>query len=91
MLAYLDDVIILCKFRGGTILRASNLKLKAKKCELFQKEVLFLGRVVSHKGVSANPQSVAKVLGWPVPLSPKEPERFLGLVNYHRAHIRQFA
>ena len=100
VLAYLDDVILLGKsFEDAlkTIInvferfRKYNLKLKAKKCVLFQKEVLYLGKVVSDKGISPNPVSVQKVLNWPAPSSFKEVERFVGLVNYHRSHIKDFA
>ena len=100
VLAYLDDVILLGKsFEDAlkTIInvferfRKYNLKLKAKKCVLFQKEVLYLGKVVSDKGISPDPVSVQKVLNWPAPSSFKEVERFVGLVNYHRSHIKDFA
>lgn len=36
-------------------LRQANLKLKAKKCKFFQKEVTFLGHVVSDNGVKTDP------------------------------------
>ena len=100
VLAYLDDIILL----GGGFeealstlvsvfkrFRQNNLKLKAKKCELFQTEVLFLGKQVTNAGISPAPESVAKVLNWPTPTSSKDVERFTGLANYHRAHIKDFA
>jgi hypothetical protein len=36
-------------------IREYGLKLKPKKCELFQKEVEFLGRVVGPKGIHIGP------------------------------------
>ena len=33
-------------------LRRANLKLKAKKCFLFQQEVEYLGHIVSREGIS---------------------------------------
>ena len=100
VLAYLDDIIILGKDFETSLsnllsmfarFRKFNLKLKAKKCELFQKQVLFLGKVVSQSGISPNPASVEKVQKWPKPTSSKEVMSFLGLANYHRAHIKNFA
>ena len=100
VLAYLDDIIILGNNFDQSLTRLRtvfdrfrqyNLKLKAKKCALFQKKVLFLGKMVSKDGVAPNPDSVEKVKKWPVPSSAKDVERFLGLANYHRSHIKNFA
>ena len=100
LLSYLDDVIILGKdFEDHlsnlettlTRFRKYNLKLKPKKCSLFQTETLFLGRIVSAEGVAVNPENVQKVRDWPVPKSVKDVERFLGFLNYHREHIRGYA
>ena len=100
VLAYLDDVVIL----GNSFLehiqnlketllrfRQYNLKLKPKKCVLFQKEVKFLGKIVNAEGVKTNPESIQKILDWPVPKSKKQVQQFLGLANYHRDHIKNFS
>ena len=68
-----------------------NLKLKAKKCQLFQNEVVFLGKLVSSHGISPNPSSLSSIQKWPIPSCSEEVKRFLGFVNYHRAHIENFA
>ncbi len=100
VIAYLDDIIILGKDIDDSLqnlveildrFRKCNLKLKAKKCQLFQEEVVFLGKLCSRSGISPNPSSVAVVKNWPTPASSKDVERFMGLVNYHRAHIKNFA
>ena len=63
-LAYLDDVIVLGNSFDNHLtnlkavlsrFRKHNLKLKPKKCCMFRKEIQFLGRVVSEKGVSLTP------------------------------------
>ncbi|CAG2203682.1 unnamed protein product [Mytilus edulis] len=62
-LVYLDDIMIMGKTFEEHIknleevmqrLRDANLKLNPKKCELFRKEVTFLGHVVSEEGVATN-------------------------------------
>ena len=57
--------------------RKVNRKLKAKKCELFHKQVLFLGKVVSQSGISLNPGSVEKIQKWPKPKSSDDIMSFL--------------
>ena len=42
-------------------LKQNNLKIKPKKCQFFNMSVLFLGHVLSAKGISANPEKVEKV------------------------------
>ena len=72
-------------------LREHCLKLKPRKCHLFQIEVPFLGRVVTHEGMKVNPENVKVVLDWPVLKLAKEVLSFLGLVNYHREYIPDYS
>ena len=99
-LAYIDDVIVLGEdfedhlVNLRTVLerfRENNLKLKPQKCKFFQKEVIFLGKLVNEKGIAVNPSSREVILNWPVPLTKKAVESFLGFTNYHREHIKRFA
>lgn len=99
-LAYLDDIIVtgtsfashLRNLRGVFMrFREFNLKLKPRKCSLFQQEVAFLGRVVSAKGIAMDPSKVDKVVAWPQPKNVTELQSFLGFVNYHREHVRDFS
>ncbi|GFT32943.1 retrovirus-related Pol polyprotein from transposon 412 [Trichonephila clavipes] len=77
---YLDDVII-----GGRTfeehlqnirkvlskLSDANLKLNPSKCEFFQKEVNYLGHIISAEGVRTDPEKVSAVKNW------KRPENLL--------------
>ena len=69
VLLYLDDVIVF----GSTFeellqrleqvfrrLSEAGLKLKPKKCNLFQREVSFLGHVVSEEGIQTDPAKITK-------------------------------
>ena len=100
VLAFLDDVLILGKssqehFDNVRLVldrfREHRIKLKPSKCVFFQTELKFLGKLVSREGVRIDPEKVEKVVNWPQPKCTKDVESFLGLVNYHREHVRQFA
>ena len=65
-----------------------GLKLKPRKCILFQSEVEFLGRIVSSNQLKMASKDIATVTEWPVPTTSKEVER---LANCHRAFIKNFA
>ena len=61
------------------------------KCEFFQKEVSFLGHIVSEKGVAVQLHKVRAVTEWPQPKNKREIRAFLGLTNYYRRFIPSFS
>lgn len=71
--------------------RAANLKLKPKKCKLFQTETDFLGHHVSRSGLAPQQAKVACVQNWPFPTNITELRAYLGLCSYYRSYIKGFA
>ncbi|GFX20790.1 transposon Tf2-11 polyprotein [Trichonephila clavipes] len=83
-LIYLDNVII-----GGRTfeehlqnirkvlskLSDANLKLNPSKCKFFQKEVNYLGHIISAEGVRTDPEKVSAVKNW------KRPENLQALTS----------
>ena len=51
----------------------------------------FLGHIVSSTGVAPDPSKIAKVKDWPTPTLALETQQFLGLANYYRHFIKDFA
>ena len=99
-LIYLDDVIIFGKDFDEHLsrlkevfecIRSAGLKLKPVKCHLFQHEVPFLGHVISPAGVLPNLDNVKKITKWPTPENVTDVRAFLGLGNYYRRFIKDFA
>ena len=62
---------------------------EAKKCVLFQKDVLCLGKQVRMSRIRQYSASFDKVKNWPT--CSKDVERFMGLANYHCSHMKDFA
>lgn len=58
---------------------------------LFRAETEFLGKVVSSTGISIAPSKIEAVKAWPRPNTPNEVLAFLGFLNYHRDHLKDFA
>jgi len=72
-------------------LEENDLFVKPEKFKWKVREVEFLGVVISPKGVEMQKKKVERVLNWPVPRNIKEVQKFLGLTNYYRRFIKDFA
>jgi len=72
-------------------LEENNLFVKPEKCKWKIREVEFLGVVIGPKGVEMQKKKVEGVLNWPAPRNIKEVQKFLGLANYYRRFIKDFA
>jgi hypothetical protein len=53
--------------------------------------VLYLGHIISGQGVSVNPEKVEVVKSIPLPKNQHDVRAFLGLTNYYRKHVRNYA
>ena len=100
-LIYLDDIIVFSNTFEEHLkrlrlvlnrLREANVKLKPKKCHFGRpRQVQFLGHVVSQHGVEADPEKIQAVAEFSRTQSLKDFRSFLGLANYYRRFIKDFA
>lgn len=61
------------------------------KCEFFQREVSFLGHIVSERGVAVQQHKVKAVNEWPLPRNKRDVRAFLGLTGYYRKFIPEYS
>ena len=99
-LVYIDDVVVFGTDFESTLsnfetilssLSKANLQLKPKKCELFKKEILYLGFIISGDGIKPDPAKTSAVSNWPRPCNVTDVRAFLGFASYHRRFIKNFS
>jgi hypothetical protein len=100
VMVYLDDILVFSKNEAEhaqhlravlDILRSAQLTVALGKCKFYQKEVLFLGHIVSGDGVKVDPAKVQAVKDFPRPADVHHLRSFLGMATYFRKFIDKFA
>lgn len=69
------------------LLAKDQWKLTLSKCSFAQREIAYLGHVISEAGVGTDPSKLTAIQQWPVPTSTKELHDFLGLAGYYRKFV----
>ena len=99
-LCYLDDAVTLGDDFDTAManlhevfgcFRTHDLKMKPKKCVLFQEDVEYLRHLVRRHWVTLRPDHVEIIREWPVPTKKKQLQSFLGFTNYHREFIKDYS
>ena len=97
---FIDDVMVATETEEGhdeiveEVLRRleeNDLFVKPEKCVWKVREVGFLGVIIGEDGVKMEKEKVQGVIEWPVPKSMKDVQKFLGLANYYRWFVKDFA
>jgi hypothetical protein len=97
---FLDDILIYSKNEREheehlrvvlSCLRENKLYGKLSKCSFFQKEIHYLGHIISGEGISVDPEKVRAIMEWPVPKNAHEVRSFMGLAGYYQSFVEGFS
>ena len=99
-LVYVDDILIHSSTFDEHLvhlqnvfdrLNEANLKLQPKKCRFAAQRVEYLGHYFSKHGIEVNPAKLEVVKTYPIPKTRKQLKAFLGLTNYYRRFVKDYA
>ena len=97
---YLDDIVIFSKDLASHLerleavfwkLEEAGLKLKPSKCELFWRQLAYLGHVISAKGEATDESKIKAIKNWPTPTNITEVWSFLRFMGYYHRFIPKLA
>ena len=100
VLIFLDDLLVYSETPAEHLehlqkvflkLRAAGLKLKPKKCDLFQTQVNNLGHVLDKTGIRPDPRKLEAVRDWERPKTVTQVRSFTAFCNYYRKFVKNFA
>jgi hypothetical protein len=100
VLVFIDDILIYSKNREEheehlrlvlQVLREHQLYAKFSKCDFFQKQIHYLGHVISEEGVAVDPDKIRSIMEWPTPKDVSDIRSFMGLAGYYRRFIKGFS
>jgi hypothetical protein len=99
VLAFIDDILIYSKNREEheehlrlvlQVLREHRLYAKLNKCDFFQKQIHYLGHVLSKEGVAVDPNKIRSIMEWSTLKDVSDIRTFMGLTRYYRRFIKGF-
>ena len=100
VLIYIDDLVIYSSSKAQhlrdleqvfVLLDQFNLKLKRSKCEFGKPRVELLGYQIDARGIAPLPEKTAAIRDLPAPRNLKTTRSFLGLANYYRQCMPNYA
>ena len=100
VLVYIDDIIIYSRSLEEHLQHVTivfdlisdvNIRLNPTKCDFFSEQLTFLGHIVSVEGIKPDPKKIVAIQNISQPKNTKEVQSFLGLANFYRRFIQNFA
>ena len=100
VLVFFDDILVYSKTWDDHIahldivlgiLGKESLYAKESKCDLGMTELLYLGHIISSKGVRMDPEKIRVIVEWPTPVNLTQLRGFLGLCGFYRRFVNGYS
>ena len=99
-MVYLDDILIFSRTREEHLsriahvfdkIKESGLKINPEKCHFMTEKTKFLGYIISKDGIQTDESKIEAINNFQSPSCIKHLRSFLGLTNYYRKFIKNYA
>ena len=100
VVVYFDDILIYSKSLHDhvshlnsvlDVLRKEKLYANLKKCTFCTDKLVFLGFVVSAKGIEVDEEKIKAIQEWPTPSNLSNVRSFHGLASFYRRFVKDFS
>jgi hypothetical protein len=90
VIVFLDDILIYSKSEEEhehhlrmvlQVLREHHLYAKSSKCSFYQKQIHYLGHIISKDGIAVDPENIEAIREWSVLKNVIEVRSFMGLAG----------
>nr|XP_015840034.1 PREDICTED: retrovirus-related Pol polyprotein from transposon 17.6 [Tribolium castaneum] len=97
---YIDDLLVASETLNEHLehlrqvfekLKQARMTINLEKSNFIQKEVKFLGHILTINGIKADPEKVSAIRNFPVPQKTKHVRAFLGLFNFYRKFCARYS
>ena len=72
-------------------LRKHKLYAKFDKCDFYQREIQYLGHVISSEGIAVDLENIKSIMEWPIPKDVTDIRSFMGITGYYCIFIEGFS
>jgi hypothetical protein len=99
-IVFLDDILVYSKSEEEhehhlrmvfQVLREHKLYSKLSKCSFYQKQIHYLGHIISNDGIEVDPEKIESIREWSDPKNVIEVRSFMGLAGYYRRFTEGFS
>jgi hypothetical protein len=66
------------------VLREHQLYAKLSKCSFYQKQIHYLGHIISDEGIAVDNEKIKAIEGCPTPRNVSKVRSSMGLAGYYR-------
>jgi hypothetical protein len=73
------------------VLRENHMYAKLIKCSFYQKQIHYLGHIISKDGIAVDPEKTESIREWSAPKNVIEIRSFMGLESYYRRFIGELS